>query len=181
MKQFVLALSGRMASGKSTLALRLAELLCCARASFGDYVRTVANSRGIEPTGENLQSVGAELVELGWEAFCRAVLSQTSWQPGQMLVVDGVRHVDAIHHLKNLVAPLSVILIHVKIDEELRIGRIREREAAAAAPDTRSETHSTERDVKAALPALGDLVVDGSRTVDDLATEIIEFACRHVS
>src|SRR5207302_229648 len=41
-KPVVLAVSGQIASGKSTLAFRLAEKLNCARASFGDHVRTVA-------------------------------------------------------------------------------------------------------------------------------------------
>ena len=154
MKPFVLAISGRIASGKSTLSLHIAGTLKCARASFfGDYVHQVATARGLELDGDTLQSVGAELVESGWEPFCLAVLSQSSWRPGQLLVIDGVRHVDAVPHLKILVAPVSLILVHVMIDEELRTGRIREREATSEASDKRNEMHSTERDVKNGSPA----------------------------
>src|SRR5690242_7997878 len=103
MDSFVVALSGRIGSGKSALASRLAQCLGCERVSFGDYVRAAALAKGLEPTGENLQLVGAALVEAGWEPFCRAVLAQAPWQPGQPLVVDGVRHVDALAHLKRLV------------------------------------------------------------------------------
>jgi cytidylate kinase len=171
---YALAISGRIASGKSTLAVRLAEKMNCARASFGEYVRIVAESKGLEPTRDNLQAVGADLVESGWEPFCRAVLSRSSWQPGQLLVVDGIRHVEAVRQLKSLVAPTSVILVHVRIDEQVREDRLREKQGTSEA----HEAHSTEHDVKSALPLIADLVVDGARPVEQLADEIIEFAGR---
>lgn len=176
MKPLVLAVSGRIASGKSTLALRLAEKLNCARASFGDYVRAVAGERGLEPHRDNLQAVGAGLIESGWEPFCRAVLAQSTWQPGQLLVVDGVRHVEAVRQLKNLVAPNTVILVHLRVDEELRRERLSGREGQSGAASETHDAHPTENEVKTALPRLADLVLDGARPVDELADEIIGFA-----
>lgn len=176
MKPVVFAVSGQIASGKSTVALRLAERLKCAWASFGDYVRTVAGERGIEPHRDNLQAVGAELIESGWEPFCRAVLAHSTWQPGQSLVVDGVRHVEAVRQLRSLVAPNTVILVHLRVDEELRQERLSGREGQAPGDSATHDAHPTEGEVKSSLPGLADLVLDGARPVNELADEIIGFA-----
>jgi hypothetical protein len=156
--------------------MRLAEKLKCARASFGDYVRAVAGDRGLEPHRDNLQAVGLELIESGWEPFCRAVLAHSTWQPGQSLVVDGVRHVEAVRQLRSLVAPSTVVLVYLRIDEELRRGRLSSREGQSGAAGETHDTHPTEDEVKTALPRLADLVLDGARPVDQLVDEIIDFA-----
>ena len=45
----VLAFAGRIASGKSTFSMGLAQVLGWPRVSFGDYVRQVARHSGLEP------------------------------------------------------------------------------------------------------------------------------------
>lgn len=178
MKPVVLAVSGQIASGKSTLALRLVEELNCARASFGDFVRTIAMERGMEPNRENLQSIGAELIALGWEPFCRAVLAHSNWKTGQLLVVDGVRHSEAVHELRKLVAPLRVFLIYLTVDDELRRGRLNERGNAYGAASVDNEAHPTESQVRGTLPNLADLLLDGTKPADALALEVSAFLAR---
>jgi hypothetical protein len=151
-----------------------------ARASFGDYVRAVASERGLELNRDNLQAVGLDLIGGGWEPFCRAVLAHRAWQPGQMLVVDGVRHVEAVRQLRHLVAPSTLLLVHLRIDEELRQERISERVGEADGVSEKQESHSTEAEVKDTLPLLADLVVDGAKQVNQLADEIINFAASRV-
>jgi len=175
MLPILVAVSGRIASGKSTVAYRLAELLGCPRSSFGEYVRAVVASRGLKPHRENLQAVGDALINSGWEPFCRAVLMQSGWQPGRSLVVEGVRHVEAVHQLRNLVAPSSLFLIHLQVDEELRQKRFSARGGDSGAVVGLHDSHPTEREVGVALPLIANLVLDGARPIDELAEAIIDF------
>ena len=83
MKPIVLAFAGAIRSGKSELSSGVAGTLGWARVSFGDYVREVAQQRGLDSTREALQAIGVSLIAEGWEQFCRSVLSQAHWQAGQ--------------------------------------------------------------------------------------------------
>jgi dephospho-CoA kinase len=74
MKPIVVGFAGSIASGKSTLSIEVASSLEWQRVSFGDYVRTVAQSQGLGDSREMLQAVGASLINQGMEQFCKAVL-----------------------------------------------------------------------------------------------------------
>jgi len=102
----ILAFSGGIGSGKSTLSSGVAEALEWPRVSFGRYVRAVALDRGLDAESrEVLQEVGESLITAGWVPFCRAVLTQADWRPERSLVVDGIRHVEALQTLRALAAP----------------------------------------------------------------------------
>jgi dephospho-CoA kinase len=81
----VIGLAGQIAAGKTTIATRLAARLGIPRVSFGDEVRRVAAERGLPADRAVLQDLGEELIAAGWDSFCRAVLAQGAWQPGQPL------------------------------------------------------------------------------------------------
>jgi len=123
----VLAFAGRIASGKSTLSMNVARALSWPYVSFGNYVRQVAWSKGLVCSRQVLQNIGATLIDQGWDRFCRAVLSQVDWDPGQPLVIDGIRHVEAIDMLRQLVAPSKLLLVFVAVSELERKGRLRQR------------------------------------------------------
>lgn len=176
MNIYGLGLSGRSKSGKTTLARSLARTLDGSLASFGDYVRKGALSEGLEPTREDLQAVGTRLIESGWEPFCRAVLSEAGWNPGQFLVVDGIRHLEALEHVRKLIAPIHLFHIHIQIDDQTRAKRV----GTNGAHET-FESHPIEQQVQTTLPRYADLIVDGVRPVDDLVSEITGFAQRHLN
>ena len=48
LEPLVIGFAGRIGSGKSTLSSEVAERLGWRRASFGDYLRTVAKSSGLD-------------------------------------------------------------------------------------------------------------------------------------
>jgi len=181
MRPIILAFAGGIASGKSVLSAAVAKALGWPRISFGDYARTEARRRGLGESREVLQNVGASLIEEGWEPFCRAVLAQAVWQPGQSLVVDGVRHAEVVQELQRLVAPSKLLLVFVATSEPVRKSRLRERNMADYRKLQRIESHSTEAQVKTVLPEMADLTVDGTKSIDTLLQEIEAWVHQYTS
>jgi hypothetical protein len=89
------------------------------------------------------------LIDQGWEEFCRAVLMQVHWEPGQPLVIDGIRHTEAVDALRQLVTP------------------------------SEAEEHPIEVQVGTVLPEMADLIVDGARPVEDLLREMVTWIRQH--
>jgi len=172
MKPIVLGFAGSIASGKSTLSSKVAEALHWPRVSFGDYVRSVARLRGFPELREVLQAVGAELVEDDIEQFCRAVLAQVNWQPGQPLVIDGIRHVAVLTALRQLVAPMELYLIFIVVDESVRAVRLLERGKSNPTSYQLLELNSTEQQVKGYLENMADLVVDSTCSIEEATKEV---------
>jgi dephospho-CoA kinase len=163
----VIALSSRIGAGKSTIARAVSGRLGWPRVSFGDYVREAARNQGMQESRTTLQEVGESLVKQDAAGFTKAVLLTVNFWSG--VVVDGVRHMEILHALENLVAPLPVNLIFVETDEQVRIQRLTDRGMTADEIKT-ADSHSTEVQVRgvlrqnAALRTRGD--GDTSKTVD---------------
>jgi dephospho-CoA kinase len=170
----VVCLSGGIGSGKTEVSRQLAERLACARASFGDYVRAVARSRGVEETRERLQALGEELVTENLRSFCVAALELAGWQRGSVLVVDGIRHLEALEMMRALVAPVPVILVHLGTPDDVRAARLSASRAHDAARLSVLDQHSTEVQVKDRLRECADVVLDGTLSVDALVASILE-------
>ena len=171
MKPTVIGFSGRIKSGKTTVSQAVADVLSLPRASFGDFVRAEAQRRGLDGESRSvLQNLGELLIDQGWLRFCQDVLATVDWQPGNSLVVDGIRHAAAVRTLSRIVDPLPFVLVHVAVDEEIRQHRFQRQEMQSL---REAESHSTEADVKDVLPMMADLIVDGAQAVDDLVREIL--------
>jgi len=166
--------SGQIGSGKTTVSQTVSQALQWPRASFGDFVRSVAISRGVAvESREILQEIGASLISKGWPEFCRDVLTAVGWERGSSIVVDGIRHAEAVQHLSEIVAPLPFILVHVNIDEQARNVRLLRRDGAAAQVEV--ESHSTEAAVKTVLPEIANLSVTATQPIDQIMAEIIAY------
>jgi dephospho-CoA kinase len=174
----VVAICGRIGSGKTTLSKDLAATLGCPRASFGDYVRSIVQQRGLELTRENLQVVGTELLDGDPSAFCSSVLSNCGCKTGQDLIVDGLRHLRTIPIIENLIAPSPMIILHVWVPEEIRLRRLIERGEGDAANIARIESHSSEQELDSIVRLAGlHLRGDGAR--EENVAEVRAWLAKH--
>jgi dephospho-CoA kinase len=173
MKPIVLGFAGSIASGKSTLSIAVASALGWQRVSFGDYVRTVAQNHGLGDSREVLQAVGASLINLGREQFCKAILAQSNWKPGQPLIVDGIRHAEIVPTMRQIVAPWDFRLVYLVVNESIREARLLERGLTDRQQWQQLEAHSTESHVQTVLPEMADLTVDSTQKIEDLVLEIV--------
>lgn len=168
-----IGLAGRIGSGKSTIVRQLSHRLDGVSASFGDYVRAEARSRGLAGSREELQGLGDLLIsEYGWDLFCRKVLLHCGWDPGSAVVIDGVRHVEVVASLRRLVAPSRFVLVYVTIDERVRATRLPHDLASDLARLTGVDSHSTEVQVTEGLLSAADLVVDGQESPEEIVETI---------
>lgn len=168
----VIGFSGPPRSGKTTVAQALASELGIACASFGDYVRSVAREKQLDENDRDvLQNIGESLVQSGWPAFCNSVLDSVNWKSGDSIVVDGIRHQQAIETIKEITSPQPFRLIYLQAADELRLERLGKKSSDMLKMDA----HSTEADVKSILRDVADKCIDSSRELTSLVAEICDF------
>lgn len=173
----VVAFSGRIAIGKSSIANSLAENRGAESASFGALVRELAASRGLDASDRHvLQDLGEGLIaEHGYGWLCEELLRRSHWRRECDLLVDGVRHVEVLSQLRILVAPIRLIHVHLSLDsEELLYDRSQQR-GLSNADRAKYEQHSTEKDVLDGLPQRADLLLSAANPVELLVQEINQF------
>lgn len=171
MNATILAFSGGISSGKTTISEKIASELSWKRTSFGDYVRVVAERKGIERSRENLQQLGEKEIGAGCENFCKNVLSLINWKKGENLIIDGIRHQEALDSLKKITNPSDVYLIYIDLDLASRESRIVNSDSKKDLK--KYDSHSTEKQVVFILPELSDLRVDGNKKIEEIVSEIL--------
>lgn len=97
-----------MASGKSTVALAVANMAGVPVLSFGGLVRQEAGRRGIAPERRNLQDLGQRLFsDLGPRGMCEALLGQSA----DPYVIEGVRHLAVYEALVDLLPGVFLVYL----------------------------------------------------------------------
>jgi NTP pyrophosphatase (non-canonical NTP hydrolase)/dephospho-CoA kinase len=163
----VVCLAGGIASGKTTLARALVESLPRVQGcSFGDVVREEATARGRGSDRDSLQAVGMELVAEGWPAFVDRLLVKVP-AGVDVLVVEGIRHVEPVVELRRRFPSSTVRLVYLDADPELIRGRIASRGEVATALGHAVESSLGE------VARFADLRVDTSVSVDDALSRIL--------
>ena len=157
MRSAIVAFSGGIGSGKSELSKKLADRLRWPRASFSQYVRTVAAERGLPPTREALQAVGEQLEKASPTSFCKALLDTVHWHRGKPAIVDGVRHLSILQALRDSAAPDPCLLVHITTSAEVRARRVAERDGLTCVDISALDSHSTERQVHTTLLDIADI------------------------
>lgn len=179
MTNVAVGVAGRIGSGKTTLASELANNIECPRASFGDYVRSVAQTRGLDVADRTaLQDLGDQLIGEGWDAFVDAVLRKAGYASGP-IVIDGIRHRMAIDTLRSRLAPTRLVIAAVDLSDDERRQRLRDR--GLDSDDVASaDAHANESEVDAVIRA-ADIVVPANLTVDEACATVLEWISRNVA
>jgi dephospho-CoA kinase len=170
-----LGISGRIGSGKTSLAVMLSEQLGCSKASFGDYVRSVAVHRGLDANDRAvLQEVGDGLIATGWRSFCTAVLSSAGYSDGSV-IVDGIRHLEAARTLRAILDPIPWYLIAVDTGQEARMTRLLA-DGIDHTHASQADAHHNEEEIEPVIRS-ADLIVSGEGT----PTDVLEAVTRWLS
>lgn len=167
-----LGVAGGRGSGKTSVSTLLAIRLNAKRASFGEYLRGEARRLGLEETIENLQDVGQRLVSTSPVKFVENVVQTSGWNGKEVLIIDGIRHLEILEALRSVLSPTQVRLILLKVDSEVRKKRLEHR-GDDISNFERLDNAPTEVQIFSLLPRAADLVVDGSLSLDEIANKII--------
>jgi len=171
----VLSFAAPIEAGKTTISTSVATRLDAPRVSFGGYLRRIAQENGLEVTRENLQDLGDQLVSRDVRAFCEEVLKQQPWQPGRPLIIDGVRHVEVLDVLSEILAPAEGYLIYINVDRTTQSKRLEHDELRHEKPLEELEQHPTELQVRSKLPDRAALVLDGTQSPEELTEKVVAF------
>jgi hypothetical protein len=174
----ILGFAAPIEAGKTTVSTAVAKLLNAPRVSFGGYLRKRAKELRRPVTRETLQELGDELVRTDVRGFCEEVLKEHPSQPGVPLVIDGVRHLEVLHELHELLAPAPEYLIYINVDRLTQLNRLKFDDLPHEKALEELERHPTEVQVRSVLPDKAHLVLDGTLPVDELARRVIEFVAR---
>lgn len=173
--KFALGFSGRIKSGKTSIAKQVADELNVPFASFGDYLRTFVAARGLDSSDRKiLQDVGQELFESDLTRFCKDVLVAAGWEKGMCIVVDGIRHVLVLEELKELLQPVPMRLVFINITDQVQAQRLKE----SGSPHSMEvvQSHQTESDVLERLVQFADWKVNGNADLNETIESIVSKA-----
>ncbi|MVM35685.1 AAA family ATPase [Spirosoma sp. HMF4905] len=155
----IIALSGQIGSGKTSISNGLAQLLNWDIVSFGNYIRKIALSKQIDITRENLQNLGESLVRENPESFCYSVLEQENNWKNKSFIIEGVRHEIVLDKLINIVVPSTLYHIHLLVSNIERERRVILR--GNLSDDLKSmHMHPSEADVHQLLFDRANFIVD---------------------
>lgn len=167
---------GPIGSGKSSVSKIFAKQIGAKWNSFGSAAREIAQERRVANNREELQKLGAQLIENEREMFCKRVLSPVLGSGNEYGVIDGLRHADVLGELRVLVNPRKFICIYVDVSSEVRLARVGKRDGLNAAELEKLDNHSTEVQVKSELRKLADFIADNNGTPEDCVAHIVAWA-----
>lgn len=170
-----ICVAGRICSGKSTLAKRIATHVGCPLVSFGEILKDHLLKNELPATREALQNLGQELIsQLGYDGFLQWSIDHSphiQWKSA--LVMDGLRH-GAIYSRLVEKFPRTV-LIYCACSPETQLARLMKRDKVARDEAKRIISHTTEQCVSELEPRAHLLFHSGYSSMKSFLTQLDEF------
>ena len=119
--KFAVVISGRIASGKSTIATHIASEFDLKTVSFGEYVRAISRRTGELEARESLQQLGDSLIStLGASGLLQAALKHSDIQRDDCVVFDGVRHSEILDGIRRSSRNYLAVFLDASLKERHR-------------------------------------------------------------
>jgi hypothetical protein len=91
------------------------------------------------------------------------------------LVVDGIRHIEAMKALRQVTSPQQAVLVFLEVNDDVRHSRAIYRDRTSEVDLARADAHSTEAQRGTLIAGVADLLVDGAVPIVAVVDEIIAF------
>ncbi|MCC5625994.1 hypothetical protein, partial [Nostoc sp. CHAB 5715] len=129
---------------------------------------------GISPTRLAMHKKSDELAAASdFEEFSRQVIAAAKWDGNSQLVIDGIRHVEALSAVCKIVSPIPLVLIYIDIDKTVQINRFKARDGLTENDLREYEGHQTELAVATALRQAANFIVDGNGPIDHVLDQVM--------
>ena len=104
-------ISGSIGSGKTWLSNKISALLKCDRCSFSDYVKWKCEQQGMISDRETLNRIGQKAVSEWLSEFIYFLLNCTTEKTSDILLIDGLRHMEVLSEIDKYCDEYEVIYI----------------------------------------------------------------------
>jgi dephospho-CoA kinase len=175
MKRHIIGLAGEMASGKSTAANHLIHKYNATSHKFSTPLRDTLDRFGLPQTRGNLAQLSTKMREtFGEDLFAKVLYQDTQKDQSEYIVVDGVRRLADIEHLRKLP---EFKLVYIKADPERRFGRITNRteneddQGKSYEDFQKEQVQEAELEIKSLEPH-ADVVIENDGTIEELFEEV---------
>jgi dephospho-CoA kinase len=122
MQKIILGLVGDLAAGKGTIAKYLHEKYSANTYKFSTMLRDILDRIYVEKSRENLQVISTFIREnYGQDVMSKVIAKDVENDPGNIVVVDGIRRPTDITYLKKLE---GFHLIYITADQKTRWERL---------------------------------------------------------
>lgn len=164
-----ICVAGKICSGKSTLAKKIAIHTGYPLVSFGGIFNDHLVRSDLPVTRDTLQSLGQELInQLGYEGFLQwSIRHSPHIQWNSSLVIDGLRHGVIYSYLVEMF--LRTVLIYCGCDSKIQTTRLMERDKIDRGRAERIISHETEQYIAELEPRANLFFRPGDSTEDFLA------------
>lgn len=116
----IILIAGKIGSGKTFWANKIAEKYSCDHVTFSDYIKYLCSQRKLEINRPNLQIIGNEIVltDIAKEKFIYYLLNCAVEKKSDTIIIDGLRHLSVLEYIKRRYT--NSYLIYVECTEEQR-------------------------------------------------------------
>jgi hypothetical protein len=112
------------------------------------------------------------LVDEDPSRFCKSVMTSGGFEPGEYLLLDGIRHVAIQRIAAEFARPSETRLIYLVASEDRRLERVGGR-VDGARDFVRASTHRVETELRTSLTKIADIVIDSTAPLHEVVNECL--------